>query len=559
MSLPRRLLQRRLLGIETEYAIRFTPVDGGPRPGNHVVFEAISAAVHELVVATQERPFTEDRGRFFTESSASFAYEHLPSGLDAGLVEGTTPECGSAAEVLTYQKANDLLLARAAQRARESLASRGFHGELALLKNCRDVDGHTYGAQENYEVVVAEDRDLLGYRLALGATTPMLVASSLLGFAALAAAALVAAPVALVAGAVHEQTGKRLDELKDHFAAADAAWRWFGWADPISRRPIRWATRALERFVFKSQRDAALAFIVSRCVFSGAGTLDPDGTFRLSEKGTNRQEVLGVSAPGEPRPVIDVGNLSKDQLSIVSLETTRFARLFGRRQRMQLGLSDSNMAETAELLKLGTTRLVLDLLEAGRLEGAPRLADPIGAVHILSGDASLEARVPLVDGRSLSGLDLQRWYLGAARRWLAENPDSDGEVQQTIATWADVLDTLARDPTELIGVLDWPTKRWLIESCGRDQPFAVRKKIDLKYHELETGYFAQLEREGIAPIHTDPDAVERAQRTPPSTGSARLRGDIVRRHAASDPSLRVSWDHARVGWRRRAIRLRTIH
>ena len=39
----------RLAGLETEYAVRFTPAEGGRRPGNHVVYEALAAAVGDLV------------------------------------------------------------------------------------------------------------------------------------------------------------------------------------------------------------------------------------------------------------------------------------------------------------------------------------------------------------------------------------------------------------------------------------------------------------------------------------------------------------------------------
>ena len=39
--------------------------------------------------------------------------------------------------------------------AERELSSRGFPGQLGLLKNCRDARGHCYGAQENYDAQIA--------------------------------------------------------------------------------------------------------------------------------------------------------------------------------------------------------------------------------------------------------------------------------------------------------------------------------------------------------------------------------------------------------------------
>ncbi|MCB1054172.1 MAG: hypothetical protein KDD11_01505, partial [Acidobacteria bacterium] len=71
---------RRLMGLETEYALRFS---GPSHPGNDRLYRAILGAVSSLVhtrpgdgIASKEQVFTENGGAFY--------YEHLPHAPDGG-------------------------------------------------------------------------------------------------------------------------------------------------------------------------------------------------------------------------------------------------------------------------------------------------------------------------------------------------------------------------------------------------------------------------------------------------------------------------------------------
>src|SRR5262245_58492520 len=110
----------RLVGLETEYAIRFAP-HVGARPGNRVIYRALAEAIErEVFVLPGERRGAEE-GRFFTEGGASFCYEHLPIEPDGGLIEAGTPECVGPSQLICYQKAVDRLLERAVPVAQEIL------------------------------------------------------------------------------------------------------------------------------------------------------------------------------------------------------------------------------------------------------------------------------------------------------------------------------------------------------------------------------------------------------------------------------------------------------
>src|SRR5204863_9941775 len=97
----------------------------------------------------------------------------------------------------------------------------------------------------------------------------------------------------------------------------------------------------------------------------------------------------------------------------------------GRYRRFHVIIGDSNMSEWAVALKIGTTALVLDLIERGE---APQLeiAQPIDAMKSISRDHTYDLIIDLTDGRKISAIDVQRIYLAAARK--AEK-DSGSETE----------------------------------------------------------------------------------------------------------------------------------
>ena len=293
----------------------------------------------------------------------------------------------------------------------------------------------------------------------------------------------------------------------------------------------------------------ALAFLVSRPILTGTGSLEADGKFGLSEKGPAIQRLTRGGTGSENRPLFDTGNLMKDVFAPARFRLRPYLALFRARQRMQLGLSDANVAQAAEFLKVGVTSLVLDMAEAGALDDAPRPADPIAALRTLCADPTLKAEVEIEGQGPMSALAIQRAYLVKAREFVRNAPAMSLGARQLLALWGDALDALEADPTRLVGALDWVTKRYLIEAAAGDAAFPVQKKVDLRYHELGSGYFARLEQAGMARRVVSEEEIETAIRTPPASTPARLRGQLVRELAGERLPVRVSWDSVRVGGR----------
>ena len=169
-----------------------------------------------------------------------------------------------------------------------------------------------------------------------------------------------------------------------------------------------------------------------------------------------------------------------------------------RYRRLHLILGDANMCEYATALKVGTTRVVLDMIAEG-FTPSLELVQPVQAIRTLSQDPSLRAVTELRGGGEISGLDIQRQYVEAARKMYSQ---ADEETLWILQEWEEVLEALDTNPESLVGKVDWITKRWLLEAfrqeegIGWDDPWLA--SLDLEYHNIdpERGLFMGLEAEG---------------------------------------------------------------
>ena len=547
---------RRLIGLETEYAIRFGLP--GPSPGNKRIFEHFRAILRARV-ATRPGRGMRQKQELFTQNGGAFSYEHLPHCTTGGLIEGATPECRSPSQLLLYQKAQDLLLTECMAEV-EKVAFGSLDGELGLLKNCRDAEGHRYGAQENYEVDIGRGPWLAIYRLGMTMLLPWVFLWTAFAWLVQVVLVILLVPFFLVLMLMHSlvpplqrwrwlsavaEGGSEFEDSLGHMAL----WLSYGLSFPVMLPHLL----LLRLCAFRDVRRHALAFLITRPILTGAGTVESGGRFGLSEKGPAIRRVMRWTIAPADRCVLDPGNLLKRLLIGMDFRRVSIPPLFHRRQRLQLGLSDSNMAQTAELLKVGTTSLVLDMMEDGFLAEAPRLARPIDALHRLVQDPSLSEtfRVRRRGQRgsvSMSALEIQRDYQRRAEAYLKEADAPSMEAFQVVRLWGEILDRLERGEREsLVGKLDWITKRALLEECAPTGSESVLKTLDLRYHELGNGYLARLEREDLAPVLVTEGEARRAMLEPPDQSPARLRGRWIRDHQGMPMTAAISWDSVHLG------------
>ncbi|HTN77780.1 MAG TPA: proteasome accessory factor PafA2 family protein, partial [Pirellulaceae bacterium] len=202
----------------------------------------------------------------------------------------------------------------------------------------------------------------------------------------------------------------------------------------------------------------------------------------------------------------------------------------------------------AELLRIGTTLLVLDCIESGEMPSVPRVRRPIRALHHLCADPTLTATVPIGRGQTATALELQRFYWHACRRFLERRTDAPADAREVLRRWGEVLDRLEHEPHTLVGEIDWVTKQFLLEEAGRDASFTSRKKIDLRYHELsDAGYFMKLKNGEHTLVLCPEEDVERAMRTPPPDTPATTRGHYIREFGGGDQAVTANWKYVFLG------------
>ena len=211
-------------------------------------------------------------------------------------------------------------------------------------------------------------------------------------------------------------------------------------------------------------------------------------------------------------------------------------------------VGDANRFETGTFLKLGMTSLMLGALEAEQRTGTtilPRieLADPVAALHAISHDPTLTTAVPLADGSTMTGIEIQRAHAEAIR----DHADlEDEETAQIIDLWTGLLDVLETDRDAAADRIEWVGKLALLEGyrarhgLAWDDPRLLA--IDLQWTDLRPGssLFDRLQRAGRTMRLVDDAEVARAVSTPPRSTRAHLRGTLARAHADAVPS--AGWD-----------------
>ncbi|MCQ9165793.1 MULTISPECIES: Pup--protein ligase [unclassified Arthrobacter] len=126
-------MDRRIFGIETEFGIAYSAQ--GSRPLSP---EEVARYLFRKVVS-------------WGRSSNVF----LPNGsrlyLDVGShPEYATAECDSLAQLITHDRAGELILHDLVTEAQSRLALEGYSGKIFLFKNNVDSAGNSYGSHENY-------------------------------------------------------------------------------------------------------------------------------------------------------------------------------------------------------------------------------------------------------------------------------------------------------------------------------------------------------------------------------------------------------------------------
>ncbi len=284
-----------------------------------------------------------------------------------------------------------------------------------------------------------------------------------------------------------------------------------------------------------------IPFFVTRQIFTGAGkVLKVSGRthFFLSQRAQHIHEKTSSSTTSS-RSIIN----TRDE---PHADAEKYRRL-------HIIVGDSNMSELTTYLKVGTTAVVLSMIEEGFTVKGMELEDPVKAIRDISRDPTLKKRVRLEDGREWTALEIQMTYWERAQAYLAAlGSSADETTRDLIEYWGDVLHKLATNPMELAQELDWVIKKNVMESfiarkdCGWDDPRVAL--MDLQYHDVKRnrGLYYLLERQELVERLATEEEIQRAMTVPPQSTRAKVRGDFIKFAKEKNRSYTVDWTYLKL-------------
>src|SRR5437763_12719460 len=272
-------------------------------------------------------------------------------------------------------------------------------------------------------------------------------------------------------------------------------------------------------------------FFVTRQIVCGSGRvgMGQDGSqpgFQLSQRADFFEVEVGLETTLK-RPIIN----TRDE---PHADADKYRRL-------HVIIGDANLSEISTYLKLGSTSLVLAMIEDKALTADLGIADPVAELKAVSHDPALRHLIRLRDGRRLTALDIQWAFYERARAFVEsrQGPDADEITLDVLDRWETALDRLGRGPMLCAGELDWVAELRLPEgyrereSLGWASP--KLQLVDLQYADVrpEKGLYHRLVARGSMATLFSEEQVRRAMVEPPEDTRAYFRGRCLAQYAAA--------------------------
>jgi proteasome accessory factor A len=278
---------------------------------------------------------------------------------------------------------------------------------------------------------------------------------------------------------------------------------------------------------------------ITRQIFTGAGKVGTEASgltssdvpYQLTQRADFFEEEVGLETTLK-RPIVNTRD-----------EPHADAQKY---RRLHVIVGDANLSEVATFLKVGTTALVLSMIEDDWLTRDLLPARPVQALRHVSYDLTLARPIDLADGSTITALDAQWELHGRARKFADERGldcvggDSVGE--EVLRRWEAVLTALETDPGLVADQVDWVAKHRVIDGYRERHDLrwddARLAAMDLQYHDLRASK-SLAARVGLERIAAD-DEIERAVSEPPPDTRAFFRGRCLQRWPES--IVAANWD-----------------
>ena len=282
-----------------------------------------------------------------------------------------------------------------------------------------------------------------------------------------------------------------------------------------------------------------MPFFITRQVYCGAGKVGSEAAgltheevpFQITQRADFFEEEVGLETTLK-RPIVN----TRDE---PHADSKRYRRL-------HVIVGDANMSELQTYLKLGTTAIVLAMIDDDMAPSNCAFEVPVRTLREVSYDIDLAATHRLANGATVTALEIQWVYYEAAERW-ADRHGFDVVGGEEVGTdlmerWASILTALEEQPDSLADSIDWIAKRRLYEGFrsrhGLEWSDPRMAALDLQYHDLRPAK-GLARRIGLTRI-SDDSQVETAITQPPMTTRAFFRGRCLEKYP--DQIVAANWD-----------------
>jgi proteasome accessory factor A len=279
-------------------------------------------------------------------------------------------------------------------------------------------------------------------------------------------------------------------------------------------------------------------FFVARQVITGSGRVgigqdSRTAGYQLSQRSDFFEVEVGLETTLK-RPIIN----TRDEPHAV-------ADLY---RRLHVIIGDANHCDVANLLKLGTTSLVLAMIEDRAIDLDLTVARPVATLQAVSHDPTCTAMIELRDGTKLTAVQLLWRYHELAERYLKDRyaGELDSDTAEVMSWWALILDRLERDPRGATRELDRVAKQQVLQGYidrdGLDWTDSRLRAIDIQWSDVrpDKGIFHRLRAAGRFEELVTEDVVLDAVHEPPVDTRAYFRGKCLEKYP--DQIAAASWD-----------------
>jgi proteasome accessory factor A len=215
-------------------------------------------------------------------------------------------------------------------------------------------------------------------------------------------------------------------------------------------------------------------------------------------------------------------------------------------RRLHVIIGDANMSDFANILKVGSTALVISMIEDEFVDfDEVDLLNPVGVVKDISHDLDMKNIYLTNSGKKFSAIDIQEWYLEKSKSYLSQIGYDDNS-RQVIDFWEQALMGLRNNKDDLADRVDWIAKLALINRYKEKQNLTLNddliQSLDFKYSEItsDDGIAQVLRRKNFLKQYLEASEVDKAISEPPTDTRAWFRGKALSKFSKSIAA--ASWD-----------------